>query len=85
MIYSQNNHKVGLILSDWEYPLFHNFYYENIKIFAVNVGNITNKIPQDIGNIDAIICTNCKTDFILFEGKKYINQTPNHLYICYYK
>lgn len=86
IIYANNPHKVGLMMSDWEYPLFHNFYYENIKIRAINVTNVTNIIPQNTANIEAIISNNPgKTDFIIFEGKKYKNQTPNHSYLYYFK
>ncbi len=85
-INTNNPHKVGLMMSDWEYPLFHNFYYENIKIRAINVTNTSNIIPQNTANIDAIITNNpTKTDFIIFEGKKYKNQNPNHSYLYYFK
>ena len=85
LIYKKSPKKVGLIISDWEYPLFSDFYYEKINILCINVGNITNKIQQNTKNVDAIISTNPETDSILFEGKKYINITPNNFYIWYYK
>ncbi len=84
-IYLHDSKKIGLMLSDWEYPLLSNFYYNPIKIVAINVYNITNEIPQNTENIDAIISNKTKTDFIIFEGKKYINQNPNHSYIWFYK
>ncbi|WP_310379655.1 glycosyltransferase family 39 protein [Flavobacterium sp.] len=84
-IYSNNSTKIGLMLSDWEYPLLYNFYYYPIKIVAVNVNNCTSGIPQNTENIDAIIANNQKTDFIIFQGRKYINQNPNHSYIWFYK
>jgi hypothetical protein len=85
LLYKNSPKKVGLIISDWEYPLFSDFYYEKINILCINVGNITNKIQQNTKNVDAIISTNPETDSILFEGKKYINITPNNFYIWYYK
>lgn len=88
LIYKNSPKKVGLIISDWqywEYPLFSYFYYEKINILCINVENITNKIHQNTKNVDAIISTNPITDSIFFEGKKYINNTPNNLYIWYYK
>jgi hypothetical protein len=84
-IYLHDSKKIGFMLSDWEYPLLYNFYYNPIKIVAINVNNSTNKIPQNTENIDAIISNKTKTDFIIFEGKKYINQNPNHSYIWFYK
>lgn len=57
------------MLSDWEYPLLYNFYYNRISILAINVNNISNKIPQNTENIDAIISNKPKTDFIIFKGK----------------
>jgi hypothetical protein len=82
-----HNHskKIGFMLSDWEYPLLYNFYYNRISILAINVNNISNKIPQNTENIDAIISNKPKTDFIIFKGKKYLNQNLNHSYIWFYK
>lgn len=84
-IYLNNSKKIGFMLSDWEYPLLYNFYYNHISIVAINVNNISDKIAQNTENIDAIISNKPKTDFILFKEKKYINQNPNHLYIWFYK
>lgn len=81
MIYDFNPHKVGLMLCDWEYPIFHNYYYEKINLVALNVTNITSKIEQDTKNIDVIISNAPQTAFIIFEGKKYMNQTRKHSYI----
>jgi hypothetical protein len=82
-----HNHskKIGFMSSDWEYPLLYNFYYNRISILAINVNNISNKIPQNTENIDAIISNKPKTDFIIFKGKKYLNQNLNHSYIWFYK
>ena len=85
LIYDSNPHKVGLMLSDWEYPIFHNYYYEKINLVALNVTNITSKIEQDTKNIDVIISNAPQTAFIIFEGKKYMNQTRKHSYIWLYK
>lgn len=85
LIYDSNPHKVGLMLSDWEYPIFHNYYYEKINLVALNVTNSTSKIEQDTKNIDVIISNAPQTAFIIFEGKKYTNQTRKHSYIWLYK
>jgi 4-amino-4-deoxy-L-arabinose transferase-like glycosyltransferase len=84
-IYKNNPRKIGLMISDWEYPLFNQCYYDKIHIQSINVGNITNKINQDTKNIEAIICNNRNEAVILFNGHKYINQTPENEYIWFYK
>jgi 4-amino-4-deoxy-L-arabinose transferase-like glycosyltransferase len=84
-IYLNSSKKIGFMLSDWEYPLLYNFYYNPINIVAINVSNISKKIPQNTENIDAIISNELKTDFIIYEEKKYMNQNPNHSYIWFYK
>jgi 4-amino-4-deoxy-L-arabinose transferase-like glycosyltransferase len=84
-IYLNSSKKIGFMLSDWEYPLLYNFYYNPINIVAINMSNISKKIPQNTENIDAIISNELKTDFIIYEEKKYMNQNPNHSYIWFYK
>lgn len=83
-MYQEAPKKVGVMISDWEYPLFHQYYYDKIEIKSINVGNVTNSIPQDISNIDAIISTMENKKEILFNNKKYINKTPNNEQIWYY-
>jgi Dolichyl-phosphate-mannose-protein mannosyltransferase len=81
---ADNPQKIGFTLLDWEYPLISYFYYQKIELVAINVGNITNTIPQDNSNIDALIL-NTNTPYFVFEGKKYINKTPENKYIWYYR
>lgn len=84
MMYTDAPKKIGVSLSDWEYPLFTNFYYNKVKIVTLNVNNSTAKIPQDLKEID-IIVTNYNQDFIEINGTKYLNQTPNQKFLYYYK
>ena len=65
-LYTDNPKKVGLELSDWEYPLFGQYYDEKIALRAINVNNITNKIPQDATNLEAIISNQQKNLFLFF-------------------
>ncbi|ESU22004.1 hypothetical protein FCR2A7T_04710 [Flavobacterium cauense R2A-7] len=84
-IYSSNPKKIGLIISDWEYPFLSDFYYDKLKITAINVNNVTAKIPQDDSNIDVIVSNSVKQNFIAFKGKNYYNQTPDNVSIWFYK
>lgn len=83
-IYDESPKKIGLTLTDWEYPVLYNNYYNRTKVVALKVNNISNKIPQDLSNIDVLV-TDYKSEFIEIEGKKYLNQTPDHTYLWYYK
>jgi 4-amino-4-deoxy-L-arabinose transferase-like glycosyltransferase len=83
-LYNVNPKKIGLNLNDWEYPLLNSYYYDHLKIVAINVSNGTNKIPQDTTNIDAII-SNYNNPTIDYNGVTYINQDNNHSYIWFYK
>lgn len=84
-IYSSNPKKIGLIISDWEYPFLSDFYYDKLKVTAINVNNVTAKIPQDDSNIDVIVSNSVKQNFIAFKGKNYYNQTPDNVSIWFYK
>lgn len=84
-IYSTSPKKMGLIISDWEYPFLSDFYYDKLKVTAINVNNVTAKIPQDDSNIDVIISNSVKQNFISFKGKNYYNQTPDNVSIWFYK
>lgn len=84
-IYKNNPKKVGLMISNWEYPLFHQYYNDKLQIKSINVGNVTNNINQDTQNIDLIISNKQNEAFILFNGQKYMNQTPKNEYIWLYK
>lgn len=81
---AEKSRKIGLNLYNWDYPLVYDFYYDQVKLEAIFVSNNTNKIPQDENNIDIIISDGIKKDFILFGGRKYVNRTPDHLYIWFY-
>jgi len=83
-MYSLNPKKVGLIMYDWEYPLFNAYYQDRLKLVALNVTNITSKINQDESNVDIII-TNSNNPFIYHNGKKYTNQNSAHSYLYLYK
>ncbi|WP_333693484.1 glycosyltransferase family 39 protein [Flavobacterium sp.] len=80
-----DNTTIGLFMSDWEYPLFKDFYYDHIKLKAINVLNNTNRIKQDELPIDQIISNTINQPFIEYQGKKYYNQNFNNLYIWSYK
>lgn len=84
ILYTVNPSKVGLNLNDWEYPLFNSFYYDHIKIVAINVNNSTKEIPQNTDNIDVII-SNYNNPVIVYNGMTYSNQNNNHSYIWCYK
>ncbi len=84
-MYEYNPKKVGLELNDWEYPLLASFYHDHLKIVAINVTNSTNKIKQDINNIDVIISNKNKGNEYNFNGKTYLNKTPENKHIWLYK
>jgi hypothetical protein len=83
-MYDDSPKKIGIALADWEYPILYNNYYNKTTVVAISVNNVTNKIPQDISNIDVLV-VNYNTNFIEIEGKKFQNQTPNHKFLWYYK
>lgn len=83
-MHEYNIKKIGLELYDWEYPLLSSYYYDHLKIVSINVVNITNKIQQDINDIDVIVSNN-KGNELNFNGKTYINITPENKHICLYK
>lgn len=82
---SLNVKKVGLMISDWEYPLLSNSYYNPLQVIAINVNNITGKITQDETNVEAIISNSTNLNSIEFKGEKYSNQTPQNTYLWLYK
>ncbi|ESU24178.1 hypothetical protein FEDK69T_06150 [Flavobacterium enshiense DK69] len=84
-LYDINPRKVGLILTDFEYPLLRDYYYDRVQFVALKLGNISGKIPQDETNISCIISNSQNKEFIEHDGKNYINQTPNNSYIWIYK
>ncbi len=83
-MYVDNPKRIGLMLADWEYPLLKLYYYDTIKVYCLNVGNVTNKIDQNTSNIDVIVANNNQA-FIVYNNRKYFNKTPNNQYIWYYK
>lgn len=85
LIFSNNSKKIGLILSDWEYPLFCYFYFEKINIVSINGAGLSKTIKQNNKNIDAIISNAPKELFIEFDGATYNNLTPNNINIYFYK
>lgn len=85
LLKENNPKKVGLILSDWEYPLFADSYNVKKELRAINVTNITNKIIQDTDNITIIVSDKDKKEYIQYQGKKYVNQTMDNTFIWLYK
>lgn len=85
LINQKQNKKIGLIMSDWEYPLLSNCYYEKKEMYSINVGNITSKIEQKVDNVDIIISNLINKEFIEFNGKRYYNNTLNNQYIWAYQ
>jgi 4-amino-4-deoxy-L-arabinose transferase-like glycosyltransferase len=77
--------KVGTMISDWEYPLFCNYYYSPKTVVVLNVANNTVKLPQNAGNIDVIVTNNINNKTFNFAGKEYVNQTPSNTHIWIYK
>lgn len=77
--------KIGLMLNDWEYPLFTDSYGTKKELRAINVTNITNKIIQNTDNISIIISNKDKQEYIMYQGRKYSNQTRDNNFIWLYK
>lgn len=83
-MYEHNPKKVGLEIYDWEYPILAEYYYDHLKVVSINVVNITNKIKQNINNIDVIISNKNNGNEYVFNGKIYINKTPENKHIWLY-
>ena len=77
--------KVGIDLNDWEYPLFSSYYYDKLKLVSINVVNTTHKINQNENDLDIIISNKNKGNQYVFNGKIYINLTPENNYLWLYK
>lgn len=71
-------------MMDWEYPLFNSYYYDHLKLIAIDVNNNTGSLAQENNDIDLIVST-LKSREIIYKGVKYSNQNSNHLYIWLYK
>lgn len=84
MIYRDNVNKLGLQLPEWEYPLLHSYYYERVRVKAINVNNITSGIGNANFPVEAVVA-NVNTDYILVNGIKLNNLTPNNSHIYYYR
>jgi hypothetical protein len=84
-MYEYNPKKVGLEIYDWEYPILAEYYYDHLKVVSINVANITNKIKQNINNIDVIISNKNNGNEYVFNGKTYINKTPENKHIWIYE
>lgn len=83
-LYDSNPKKVGLKMMDWEYPLFNAYYYDHLKLVAIDVNNNTGSLSQKNNDIDLIVSTSNSPE-IIYNGVKYSNQNSNHLYIWLYK
>lgn len=76
---------IGTMITDWEYPLFHNCFADAKHIYAINVMNNTARIPQQILPPDIIISNVVNNKIITFAGKDYYNQSPGNKSIWIYK
>ncbi|UUC46278.1 ArnT family glycosyltransferase [Flavobacterium cerinum] len=85
IVYDNDSQNVGMIMDEWEYPLLYNFYYDPLKITAIHIHNISQKIPQDESGVDLIVSDHINQEFITLNGKKYFNKTPKNNYIWAYK
>lgn len=85
LIYKYNPKKVGLILADWEYPLFHYFYKEKINLVSLNVNNPSSKISQNIDGVQCVIGDFDTQASIEINNKIYYNITPQNTNISFYK
>lgn len=84
-MYKYNPKKVGLEIYDWEYPILAEYYYDHLKVVSINVVNNTNKIKQNINNIDVIISNKNNGNEYVFNGKTYTNKTPENKHIWIYE
>jgi hypothetical protein len=77
--------KIGLMLSDWEYPILAYNYYKPLKIKAVNISNVTQNVKQKYLDINIIIANHVNQETYTYENKVYKNITPTHKNIWMYK
>ena len=78
------NEAIGLIMSDWEYPLFYNYYFSYIKPVAINVNNITSKTSTETPEVKCIISNTINQAFIDYNGKRYFNISTKNSYLWIY-
>jgi 4-amino-4-deoxy-L-arabinose transferase-like glycosyltransferase len=84
LMFKNNDKFLGLMISDWEYPLLKDYYYEKINIYCILVGNTSNKIPQKRLSPEAIISNLTNEPYIVFENRTYYNKTPQNKHLWYY-
>ena len=78
------NETIGLIMSDWEYPLFYNYYFSYIKPVAINVNNITSKTSSETPEVNSIVSNTINQAFIDYNGKRYFNISSKNSYLWIY-
>lgn len=84
LMYDNNIKKLGLMLSDWEYPLLNDYYYEKLNVISVGVSNSSNKILHDDFIPEAIISNSTNEPFLIYKNKTYTNKTPENKHIWLY-
>lgn len=84
VVHLNTEETVGLILSDWEYPLFFNYYYSYIKPIAINVNNVTSKLYTNQELVNCIISNTKNNEFIDYNGTRYYNISAKNSYIWLY-
>lgn len=82
--YLKNDDKIGLMLSDWEYPILSYNYHKPLKIKAINVGNVTKNAKQKHLDVNIIIANHVNQETYVFENNIYKNITPFHQNIWMY-
>lgn len=79
-----SNETIGLIMSDWEYPLFYNYYFSYIKPVAINVNNITSKARSETPEVNSIVSNTINQAYIDYDGKRYFNISTKNSYLWIY-
>ena len=84
--YIKEKTTVGLLMDDWEYPLFYNSYWDKIQLKGIEIYNNTNRLPETIGEVNIIISDKKNLSYIDYNQQRYFNMTSKNKYIwCYQK
>jgi hypothetical protein len=81
----KNIKSIGLELTDWEYPLLNNFYFERKILVDINVNNVSSKIKVKSISPDIIVSNVTNGNSINYNGKIYYNLTKENKKIWCYK
>jgi hypothetical protein len=79
-----DNTTIGLVMSDWEYPLFVDYYYYSVKPVSLFVGNNTKILVRENITVDSIISDQINLEYIDYNGERYYNKTAENLYLWFY-